>query len=56
MVPLRGAQAVADKMRERDVNVRSFTGLPGIGDALRIGCGPWTLMQAALDALREALR
>jgi histidinol-phosphate aminotransferase len=56
MVPLRGAQAVADRMRERDVNVRSFTGLPGIGDALRIGCGPWTLMQAALDALREALR
>ncbi|ATB32697.1 pyridoxal phosphate-dependent aminotransferase [Melittangium boletus] len=56
MAPLRGALAVAEKMRARDVNVRAFAGLPGIGDALRIGCGPWNLMEAALDALREALR
>jgi len=55
MAPLRGALAVAEKMRARDVNVRAFAGLPGIGDALRIGCGPWNLMEAALDALREAL-
>ncbi|MBM7117401.1 pyridoxal phosphate-dependent aminotransferase [Archangium primigenium] len=55
MVPLRGAPAVAETMRARDVNVRAFAGLPGIGDALRIGCGPWNVMQAALDALREAL-
>jgi histidinol-phosphate aminotransferase len=56
MVPLPGAPAVAERMRQRDVNVRAFQGLTGIGDALRIGCGPWTMMEAALGALREALR
>jgi histidinol-phosphate aminotransferase len=56
MVPLHGAPAVAERMRQRDVNVRAFQGLPGIGDALRMGCGPWTMMEAALGALREALR
>jgi histidinol-phosphate aminotransferase len=56
MVPLPGAPAVAARMRERDVNVRAFQGLTGIGDALRVGCGPWPLMEAALGALREALR
>lgn len=56
MVPLSGAPAVAERMRQRDVNVRAFQGLKGIGDALRIGCGPWTMMEAALGALREALR
>lgn len=56
MVPLPGAPAVAERMRQRDVNVRAFQGLTGIGDALRIGCGPWTLIEAALGALREALR
>ncbi|WP_309892025.1 histidinol-phosphate transaminase [Archangium sp.] len=56
MVPLPGAPAVAERMRQRDVNVRAFQGLTGIGDALRIGCGPWPMMEAALTALREALR
>jgi histidinol-phosphate aminotransferase len=56
MVPLPGAPALAERMRQRDVNVRAFQGLTGIGDALRIGCGPWTMMEAALGALREALR
>jgi histidinol-phosphate aminotransferase len=41
-------------MRELDVNVRAFRGLTGVGDALRIGCGPWPMMEAALQALREA--
>jgi histidinol-phosphate aminotransferase len=56
MVPLPGAPAVAERMRQRDVNVRAFQGLAVVGDALRIGCGPWTMMEAALTALREALR
>jgi histidinol-phosphate aminotransferase len=43
-------------MRERGVNVRAFQGLTGIGDALRIGCGPWPQMEAALRALRESMR
>lgn len=56
LVPVPGAKAVAARMRERDVNVRAFDGLTGIGDALRIGVGPWDSMEAALKALREALR
>jgi len=56
MVPLLGAPAVAERMRQRDVNVRAFQGLKGIGDALRIGCAPWTQIEAALGALRETLR
>jgi histidinol-phosphate aminotransferase len=56
MVPLPGAPRVAERMRERDVNVRAFGGLTGVGDALRIGSGPWPLLEAALAALRESLR
>ena len=56
MVPLPGAPAVAERMRQRDVNVRAFQGLKGIGDALRIGCAPWNQLEAALGALRETLR
>jgi histidinol-phosphate aminotransferase len=56
LVPLPGAPQVAARMRELDVNVRAFQGLAGVGDALRIGCGPWPMMEAALQALREARR
>ncbi|MFP2962737.1 pyridoxal phosphate-dependent aminotransferase [Myxococcus sp. 1LA] len=56
MVPLPGAVALAERMRERDVNVRAFPSLTGVGGALRIGVGPWPLMETALAALREALR
>lgn len=55
MVPLPGAPKVAERMRERDVNVRAFQGLTGVGDALRLGTGPWPLLEAALAALRESL-
>jgi histidinol-phosphate aminotransferase len=53
-IPLPGAPQLAARMRELDVNVRAFRGLTGVGDALRIGCGPWPMMEAALQALREA--
>lgn len=56
LVPLPGALEVAERMRERDVNVRAFQGLTGVGDALRIGSGPWPLLETALTALRESLR
>lgn len=54
LVPFPGAPQVAARMRERDVNVRSFNGLAGVGDAIRIACGPWPMVEAALQALREA--
>ncbi len=56
LVPLPGAMQVAARMREREVNVRAFEDLTGLGDALRIGVGPWPMMEAALAALREARR
>jgi histidinol-phosphate aminotransferase len=56
LIPVPGAPQVAARMRECEVNVRAFQGLTGIGDALRIGVGPWDMMEAALAALREALR
>ncbi|QSQ15983.1 pyridoxal phosphate-dependent aminotransferase [Myxococcus landrumensis] len=56
LVPVPGASEVAERMRERDVNVRAFQGLTGVGDALRIGSAPWPLLETALTALRESLR
>ncbi|ADO72464.1 pyridoxal phosphate-dependent aminotransferase [Stigmatella aurantiaca] len=55
-VPFPGAIQVAARMREQGVNIRAFQGLTGVGEALRIGCGPWPMMEAALGALREAWR
>jgi histidinol-phosphate aminotransferase len=59
LVPLPDAAAVAQRMRDRGVAVRAYPDLPGIGDAIRITIGPWSLMELALDALllaRAALR
>jgi hypothetical protein len=48
-------------MRERGVLVRALAGLPrdlealaaSNGEALRIGVGPWAMMQAVLDVMEE---
>ncbi|MCU0622332.1 MAG: histidinol-phosphate aminotransferase family protein [Gemmatimonadaceae bacterium] len=52
-VPVDGAGIIAARLRERGLLVRAFTALPGLGDALRITVGPWTIMQQLLDALAE---
>lgn len=54
LVPLADAAAVARRMLRLGVRVRPFTGLPGIGDALRITVGPRDEMDAALGALVAA--
>ena len=51
---LPNASVIAAHMRERGVAVRSFTQLPGIGDALRITVAPTDEMSAALAALDAA--
>jgi histidinol-phosphate aminotransferase len=57
LVPVPGdAVAVAARMREHGVSVRAFSGLSGIGDALRISVGPAPWMQACLAALEGAVR
>ena len=62
LVPTARAVPLARGMQERGVLVRAFAGLPrdlaalaaSNGEALRIGVGPWEMMQAVLDAM-EAL-
>jgi histidinol-phosphate aminotransferase len=58
-VPTARARLIARGLRERGVLVRAFSGLPmdlaplaaSEGAALRIGVGPWEMMQTVLDAL-----
>jgi histidinol-phosphate aminotransferase len=64
MVPDTRASTLAAELRTRGVGVRWFGGLPLAipdfaltqGTALRIGVGPWELMQRFLDALAEVLQ
>lgn len=61
-IPTARAARLAVLLRERGVLVRQFSGLPrepralaeAGGAALRVGIGPWELMQRFLDALAEA--
>ena len=61
MVPLVDAGVVARALRQKGILVRVLTGLPmdaprlraSGGNALRIGIGPWEMMDALLTALRE---
>jgi histidinol-phosphate aminotransferase len=55
LLPVADATAVAARLLARRVAVRAFVALPGVGDAVRIGVGPWELMERCLDALHEAL-
>ena len=53
LVPVDDAPAWAAALRARDIGVRHFSALPGIGDALRITVGPWDVMQRVLQALAD---
>jgi histidinol-phosphate/aromatic aminotransferase/cobyric acid decarboxylase-like protein len=54
-VPVPDARTLVGRLAERGVAVRAFTGLPVFGDVLRVGMGPWPLMEQFLGALREGL-
>jgi histidinol-phosphate aminotransferase len=56
LIPVADAQRVGSAMRRAGVAVRPMPGLPVVGDALRISIGPWPMMDAALTALRDALK
>jgi len=56
LVPVTDATAVGTRMRGNGIAVRPFVGLRGIGDALRITIGPWTMMEECLGALAQVLR
>jgi histidinol-phosphate/aromatic aminotransferase/cobyric acid decarboxylase-like protein len=54
-VPVPDARALAARLAERGVAVRAFVGLPVFGDVLRVGMGPWPIMEQFLGAFREVL-
>ncbi|MEO8577671.1 MAG: histidinol-phosphate transaminase [Gemmatimonadales bacterium] len=54
LVPVENSTVVERVMRERGVAVRRFEKLATIGDAVRIGIGPWPMMERCLDAFRAA--
>jgi histidinol-phosphate aminotransferase len=62
-VPTAHAPSLALAMSQRGVLVRALSGLPqhlpaleaSGGHALRIGVGPWSVMERVLDSLREVL-
>lgn len=63
LVPTHNALAIAKSLRDDGVFLRVFTGLPmeipvfaeSAGTALRIGIGPWDMMQTLLDRLAEVV-
>lgn len=54
-VPVPDARALADRLAARGVAVRAFAGLPVFGDVLRVGMGPWPIMEQFIGVLREVL-
>jgi histidinol-phosphate aminotransferase len=50
---VKDCAAVSEQLRRLGIGVRALSSLPGIGDALRIGIGPWEMMERCLDALGE---
>jgi histidinol-phosphate aminotransferase len=54
LLPVKDCAAVSERLRRQGVGVRALPSLPGIGDAVRIGIGPWDLMERCLDALGTA--
>ena len=55
LLPVADAEAIGASMRRAGVAVRPMPGLRGIGDALRISIGPWSMMERAIAALEESL-
>lgn len=49
------ASADASALRESGVQVRPFTQVPHLGEALRVTVGPWPLMERFLEALDRRL-
>ena len=49
------AREDALRIRGRDVAVRPFSDIPGMGEGLRVTVGPWPLMEAFLAALDAEL-
>ncbi|HEU5220042.1 MAG TPA: histidinol-phosphate transaminase, partial [Gemmatimonadales bacterium] len=55
LLPVADARNVAAGLLHRGIAVRAFGDLGEIGDAIRIGVGPWEVMARCLTAIREVL-
>jgi histidinol-phosphate aminotransferase len=47
------ARRFKELLRELDIGVRAFPGIPQAGDCVRITVGPWSLMERFLAAVKE---
>jgi histidinol-phosphate/aromatic aminotransferase/cobyric acid decarboxylase-like protein len=47
------ADAFAARFAARGIGVRAFRGLPGIGDAIRIGVAPWPMLARLEPVITE---
>ena len=47
------ARDVAERFLRRGIAVRSLGGLPGIGDAIRLGVAPWSRLRRVADTAEE---
>ena len=55
-LPVPDSVSLGQALLGRGIKVRVLRGLPGIGDAIRVGVGPWEQMERLLTTLREVLR
>ena len=55
MVRTPRAREIAATLRDAGIAVRLFESLPVVGDALRIGVGPWELMQPLIDTIARGI-
>lgn len=55
-IPVPDSAALGRALLGEGIKVRVLRALPGIGDAIRVGVGPWEAMERLLAALREVRR
>ena len=47
------AQGFAARFAAAGIAVRAFSGLPGVGEALRIGVAPWEALERLVPVIEE---
>ena len=55
-LPVPDSAGLGKALLGRGIKVRVLRSLPGIGDAIRVGVGPWEQMERLVRTLREVLR
>ena len=55
-LPVPDSASLGRALLGRGIKVRVLRSLPGIGDAIRVGVGPWGQMERLVTTLREVLR